>query len=212
MTAHFTFSLKLLQLNKFNIALYRGFCRWVQCSPFNTCKQFCSRLQFAQTKMCLKRDIMRHWNLPSLNYINLPADKKAKVVKNKTGVNISHYTLIFNNFEYWLIDFLYQFLFKCFTNQTYIWRLYHYYDSMSYSEFNTLFMTSSWCIEELPSVLGGFEAGIYDPLHKAIQHQVVCLFLEQNSSWRIRELQTKKATSVSNMQQSFLDFSLKMSN
>lgn len=99
-TAHFTFSLKLLQLNKFNIALYRGFCRWVQCSPFNTCKQFCSRLQFAQTKMCLKRDIMRHWNLPSLNYINLPADKKAKVVKNKTGVNISHYTLIFTNFEY----------------------------------------------------------------------------------------------------------------
>lgn len=103
----YVFSLKLLQLNKFNITVYRGFCRWVQFSPFNTCKQFCSRLQFAQTKMCLKRDIMRHWNLPSLNYINLPADKKAKVVKNKTGVNISHYTLIFTNFEYWLIDFLY---------------------------------------------------------------------------------------------------------
>lgn len=97
-TAHFTFSLKLLQLNKFNIAVNRGFCRWVQFSPYDTCKQFCSRLQFAQTQMCLKKDIMRHWNLLSLNYINFPADKKAKVVKNKKGVNISQYTLIFNNF------------------------------------------------------------------------------------------------------------------
>lgn len=91
----YVFSLKLLQLNKFNIALYRGFCRWVQFSPFNTCKQFCSRLQFAQTKMCLKRDIMRHWNLPSLNYINLPADKKAKVAKNKTG----EYFPLYSNFQ-----------------------------------------------------------------------------------------------------------------
>lgn len=107
-TAHFTFFL-LNFSNSTNLTLlYTGvFVAGCNISPFNTCIQFCSRLQFAQTKMCLKRDIMRHWNLPSLNYINLPADKKAKVVKNKTGVNISHYTLIFTNFEYWLIDFLY---------------------------------------------------------------------------------------------------------
>lgn len=58
---------------------------------FALCNFCLATLQFApskftQTRLCLKRDNMTHWSLPSLKFA---AEKEGKMDENELGINIS---------------------------------------------------------------------------------------------------------------------------